>query len=61
MAENENNVIQQYIEVFRAIPISKRITLAVIISMVIGGFVALMLWTNRPDYQLLFSNLDART
>ena len=26
-------------------------------SMVIGGFVAILLWTNRPDYQVLFSNL----
>ena len=24
-----------------------------------GGFIALLLWTNRPNYQILFTNLDA--
>lgn len=58
MAENENNMIQQFIRIFGAIPLAKKLTFAVIIMGVIGGFIALMFWTNRPDYQVLFSNLD---
>lgn len=60
MAENETNGFKQFMRVFQGIPLGKMISLAVILSMVAGGFVALVIWTNRPDYQLLFSNLDAK-
>lgn len=59
MAENEKTSVSQLAAMFRSIPPSKLVTLGVILSAVVGGFVALMLWTNRPDYQVLFSNLDA--
>jgi flagellar M-ring protein FliF len=58
MAESEQNMIGQLAHVFRAIPPTKKIAFGVIICVVLGGFVALMLWTNRPDYQVLFSNMD---
>ncbi len=54
MAETGENFIQ----VLKAIPPAKKISFALISSLVIGGFIALILWTNRPDYQVLFSNLE---
>lgn len=54
MAEGAGNVI----EVFKAIPAGKKISFLVTFSIVIGGFIALLMYTNRPDYQVLFSNLE---
>jgi flagellar M-ring protein FliF len=54
MAEGMGNII----EVFKAIPAGKRISFLITFSIVIGGFIALLLYTNRPDYQILFSDLD---
>ena len=59
MAENDSNGFGQLMQVFRSLPLARMITLAVILSLVAGGFIALVIWTNRPDYQILFSNLDA--
>ncbi|MBN2059447.1 MAG: flagellar M-ring protein FliF [Deltaproteobacteria bacterium] len=47
-------------QVLKAIPIGKRVSFAVALCVVAGGFIALLLWTNRTDYQVLFSNLDTR-
>ncbi len=54
MAESAENIIQ----IFKAIPTGKKISFALTFIMIVGGFIALILWTNRPDYQVLFSNLD---
>ena len=47
-----------FIQVIKAIPPGKKISFILTLCVVIGGFVALILWTNRPDYQILFANLD---
>ncbi|MBW2610019.1 MAG: flagellar M-ring protein FliF [Deltaproteobacteria bacterium] len=49
---------ENFIQVLKAIPPGKMISFSIIVSIVVGGFIALLLWTNRPDYQVLFSNLD---
>jgi flagellar M-ring protein FliF len=51
------NTVQQFFEILRNMPPARRISLAVTMLLVVGGFVALLLWTNRPNYQVLFSNL----
>ena len=56
MAETAENIIQ----VLKNLPAGKKISFFITICTVIGGFVAILLWTNRPDYQVLFSNLDTR-
>jgi flagellar M-ring protein FliF len=58
MAEIGRNFIQQFGQVLKAIPVGKRISLAITTIVVVGGFVALIFWVNRPDYQVLFANLD---
>ncbi len=59
MAETDKNSIQQFTDILKAIPAGKKISLAITFSLVVGGFIALLLWTNRPNYQILFTNLDA--
>lgn len=59
MAETQKNSIEQFSQVLKAIPTGKKISFVITISLVVGGFIALFLWTNRPDYQVLFTNLDA--
>ena len=54
MAEGVGNLI----EVFKAIPAGKRISFLVTFSIVVGGFIALLTYTNRPDYQILYKDLD---
>ncbi len=61
MAEDETRTTNtsSFLRAFQAIPLGKKISLAVILLMIIAGFTALFLWTNRPDYQVLFANLDS--
>ncbi|MBN2125239.1 MAG: flagellar M-ring protein FliF [Deltaproteobacteria bacterium] len=58
MAERKQNFFEQFFHVLKAIPTGRKISFLVTIGIVVGGFVALLLWTNRPDYQVLFSNLE---
>ncbi len=51
------SAFQQFWEVLRNMPPARRVSLAVTLLLMVGGFVALLLWTNRPNYQVLFSNL----
>lgn len=51
------NGFQQFLEILTNMPMSRKVSLAVTMLLVVGGFLALLLWTNRPDYQVLFSNL----
>jgi len=58
MAESDRGFIDQFFRVFKAIPPGRKISFAITLAMVAGGFVALLFWANRPDYQVLFANLD---
>ncbi len=58
MATDETNMTQQMIQMLRAIPPAKKVTFALILCALVGGFMALAWWANRPDYQVLFSNLS---
>lgn len=52
--------VESIVDLFKNLPTGKLISLAVTIIMVVGGFVAILIWANRPEYQVLFSNLDTR-
>ncbi len=56
--ETPTNMFQQLFQVVKALPTSKKISFAFLLCLLIGGFAALIFWTNRPDYQVLFANLD---
>ena len=55
MAEGVGNII----EVFKAMPAGKRISFLITFVIVVGGFIALFTYTNRPNYTVLFSDLDS--
>ncbi|MBN1847717.1 MAG: flagellar M-ring protein FliF [Deltaproteobacteria bacterium] len=50
---------ENFIQVIKAIPPGKKISFIVTLCVVLGGFAALIFWTNRPNYQILFANLEA--
>ena len=52
------NGAENLIELFRTIPTGKKISFALTLIVVVGGFIAILIWANRPDFQVLFSNLD---
>ncbi|MFO7783462.1 MAG: flagellar basal-body MS-ring/collar protein FliF [Thermodesulfobacteriota bacterium] len=52
------NGFQQFFGIMANMPTARKVSLAVTMLLVVGGFTALLLWTNRPDYQVLFSNLS---
>ncbi|MFH1491044.1 MAG: flagellar basal-body MS-ring/collar protein FliF [Pseudomonadota bacterium] len=58
MAENERNFIQQFGQILKAVPPGRMVSFVITFAMVVGGFIAILLWVNRPDYQALFTNLD---
>ena len=41
-------------------PMGRKLAAAGALALVVGGFIALMLWMNRPDYQVLYSGLNQR-
>lgn len=58
MAETGRNFIQQLMQVIKAIPPTKKVTLLLATALIAGGFIALVLWVNKPDFQVLFANLE---
>ena len=55
VAEGIGNII----EVFKAMPAGKRISFLIVFAIVVGGFIALLAYTNRPTYVALFSGMDS--
>lgn len=58
MADTDRNFIKQFGQVLKSLPLGKRVSLGITTIMIIGGFIALVLWVNRPEFQVLFANLD---
>lgn len=54
MPENFKNII----DMFNAIPLGRKISFVITFLILIGGLIAILLWANKTEYQVLFSNLD---
>ncbi|MBW1676978.1 MAG: flagellar M-ring protein FliF, partial [Deltaproteobacteria bacterium] len=50
--------IEQFMAVFKAMPVSKKISMTVVLGLVVAGFAFMFLWANQIDYQVLYSNLS---
>jgi len=50
--------IKNVFEIFKAIPTGKKISFAITFCLLMGGFIGILLYTNKTEYQVLFSNLD---
>lgn len=53
-----NRFFENLIHAFGSMPLSKKITMLVVVLMVVGGFSAMFFWANQVDYQLLYSELS---
>ncbi len=50
--------LQQLLEFVRSLSIKQKIMTLFVIGAVVLGFVLLMTWANRPDYEVLYTNLN---
>ncbi|MBW2340091.1 MAG: flagellar M-ring protein FliF, partial [Deltaproteobacteria bacterium] len=53
-----NNVMSQLANVIRSLPLSRKISIAFTLALVIAGFALMFMWANQTDYQVLFNNLS---
>ena len=53
-----NDSIGQFFNLVNSLPLSKKISIAFITSLVIAGFAFMFIWANKADYQVLFNNLS---
>jgi len=51
-------IVEQFRAVFKAMPVSKKIFMALVLGLVVAGFALMFLWANQIDYQVLYSNLS---
>ena len=51
-------LIEQFVQVFKALPTSKKVSMAVVLGLVAAGFALMFVWANQVDYQLLYSSLS---
>jgi flagellar M-ring protein FliF len=52
-----NDFVSQFLNLLRSLPLSKKISMAFVLCLVVAGFVLMFLWANQVDYQVLFNNL----
>jgi flagellar M-ring protein FliF len=52
------NLAQQLLAIWRALGLNQRITIGIAAAAVIGGMVALVTWSHRPQMQLLYGRLS---
>jgi flagellar M-ring protein FliF len=50
--------LQQLLEFVRSLSIKQKIMILSVIGAVALGFILLMTWANRPDYEVLYTNLN---
>ena len=52
-----NDLVSQFLNLLRSLPLSRKISMAFVLCLVVAGFVIMFLWANQVDYQVLFNNL----
>ena len=53
-----NAFIKQFVEVFRAMPLARKVMIFCVLALVVSGFALMFFWVNQVDYQTLFTNLS---
>src|SRR6478735_3111496 len=48
---------QSLLALWQQLGLNQRVSLTVAAMAVIGGFIAVVMWSRRPDYQLLYARL----
>jgi len=52
------NLAQQLLAIWKQLGLNQRITISIAAAVVIGGMVALVYWSHRPELQLLYGRLS---
>lgn len=52
-----NTLIEQIINIYKNMPLSRKIVTGVMIVVVIAGFLTMFMWANKIEFQPLFTNL----
>ncbi|MBW1674871.1 MAG: flagellar M-ring protein FliF, partial [Deltaproteobacteria bacterium] len=55
-----NDSAGQFFNLVNSLPLSKKISMAFILTLVIAGFAFMFIWANKADYQVLFNNLSPK-
>lgn len=50
--------IEQFGETLKVMPLSKKISMVLMLGLVVAGFALMFSWVNRIDYQILYSNIS---
>jgi flagellar M-ring protein FliF len=58
MGDNLRQLGQQLAEIWKQLGINQRVSVVLGAGVVIAGLIGLSLWSNRPDYALLYGKLD---
>lgn len=51
------NFVQSLLDLWKQLGLNQRVSLAVTALGVVGGLIAVVLWSQRPDYQLLYARM----
>jgi flagellar M-ring protein FliF len=49
--------MNQFLDLLKSLPLSRKISMAFVLGLVIAGFVFMFVWSNQEDYQVLYNNL----
>lgn len=52
--------LQSLLELWKQLGLNQRVSLAIAALVVVAGLVAVVLWSQRPDYQLLYARLSEK-
>jgi len=55
-----NNFAKSLVALWRELGLNQRVSLIVAAVAVVGGLVAVVLWSHRPDYQLLYARMSEK-
>jgi flagellar M-ring protein FliF len=58
MGDNLRQLGQQLAEIWKQLGVNQRVSVVLGAGVVIAGLIGLSLWSNRPDYVLLYGKLD---
>lgn len=54
-----NPILEQILNIYRNMPLSRKIFIGVATAIMIAGFASLFVWANRVQYNTLYSNLSS--
>jgi len=54
------NFTQSLLDLWKQLGLNQRVSLVVAACVVVGGLIAVVMWSRRPDYQLLYARLSEK-